>query len=303
MRPTLALQLPTYASYGRWLSEDWRRLLDLARAAEDAGVDRLVYVDHVVMGRRTEQYTWGTFAVPPDAPWLECLTTLGAIAAVTSRVRLSTRILIAPLRPAALLAKTAATIDALSHGRLDLGVGVGWQKEEFDALGLDFTARGRLLTETIATCRALWSRTPASVTSPGGEPEDIFCAPLPVQDRLPVWFGGVLHPRNLRRITELGDGWIPIMTAGLEDVRAGAEQLQATGTRPPGGRWEVSASALVGFDGNGRPDVAATIESVPALVRAGATDIHVSLGAVCRDPERATRAIPEIVARFADAVG
>ena len=131
--PTLTLQLPTYASYGSWLSDDWRRLIDLAVVAEDEGVDRLVHVDHVVMGNNTQQYEWGNFDIPPDAPWLECLTVLAAVAAVTSRVRLSTRILIAPMRPAALLAKTAATIDQISGGRLDLGVGTGWQKEEFEA--------------------------------------------------------------------------------------------------------------------------------------------------------------------------
>ncbi len=298
MTPTLTLQLPTFASYGTWLSDDWRRLLDLARTAEDAGVDRLVYVDHVVMGRRTDQYAWGNFAIPPEAPWLECLTTLAAVAAVTTRVRLSTRILIAPLRPAALLAKTAATIDALSGGRLDLGVGVGWQKEEFDAMALEFDDRGQILTDTMAACRVLWSQTPASFSSATISFDDVFCTPQPVQTRLPVWFGGVLHARNLRRITELGDGWIPIMTADVEDVRAGAAKLHATGVEPPLGRWQISASAIVGTDDAGRPDIAATMESVPQLVDAGATDVHVSLGALCRDPERAAVSIPDIVQRF-----
>lgn len=299
-RTTLTLQLPTYASYGSWLSDDWRRLLDLSRAAEDAGVDRLVYVDHVVMGRRTDQYSWGRFAIAPEAPWAECLTTLAAIAAVTHRVRLSTRILIAPLRPPVLLAKTAATIDVLSHGRLDLGVGTGWQKEEFDALGLDFAERGRLLTDAVGACRALWTQMPAAFHSDTVAFEDVFCSPQPVQQRLPVWFGGVLHARNLRRITQLGDGWIPIMTAGVDDVRAGAQALADTGVLPPNGRWEVLASALLATDADGRPDVARTMASVPDLVAAGATDVHVSLGAVCRDPERAFDAIPEIVARFRD---
>lgn len=296
--PTLSLQLPSYASYGRWLSDDWRRLLDLSRRAEDAGVDRLVYVDHVVMGRQTEQYSWGRFPDEPAAPWVECLTVLAAIAAVTTRVRLSTRILIAPLRPAVLLAKTAATIDVLSGGRLDLGVGTGWQKAEFDALGLRFDDRGQLLTDTIGACRALWADTPATFSSQSVSFEEVFCEPSPVQPRLPIWFGGVLHARNLRRITELGDGWIPIMTAGVDDVRAGARALAATGLTPPSGRWEILASAIVGVDAQDRPDIARTIESVPALVDAGATDIHVSLGALCRDPSNAYEAIDEITRQF-----
>ncbi len=300
--PTLTLQLPTYASYGTWLSDDWRRILDLAVIAEDEGVDRLVHVDHVVMGPNPQQYEWGNFDIPPDAPWLECLSVLAAVAAVTSRVRLSTRILIAPMRPAALLAKTAATIDQLSGGRLDLGVGTGWQKEEFDAEGLDFSARGRILTDTIAACRELWGESPATFTSETVGFEDIYCSPKPAQERLPIWFGGVLHNRNLRRIRELGDGWIPIMTANVEDVRQGAARLAALEEQPPLGRWQVLASAIVGVDASGRPDLARTMDSVPELLEAGATDIHVSLGAVCRNPEKAGDAIGEIVRRFQGAV-
>ena len=117
---------------------EWHRFVDLGRAADDAGVDRVVVVDHVVMGPHTENYAWGKFPVPPDAPWFEPLTMLTAIAAVTTRVRLATGILIAPLRPAAFLAKQVATLDQLSRGRVDLGVGTGWQREEYDAEGLDF---------------------------------------------------------------------------------------------------------------------------------------------------------------------
>lgn len=301
MTPTLTLQLPTFAAYGRWLSDDWRRLLDLAQRAEDAGVDRITYVDHVVMGAHPEQYEWGNFALPPEVPWLECLTVLAAVAAVTSTVRLSTRILIAPLRPAALLAKTAATIDQLSGGRLDLGVGTGWQREEFDAEGLDFERRGQLLTDTITACRALWTETPASVTTPSISFEGIYCEPKPAQHRLPVWFGGVLHPRNVRRIVELGDGWIPIMTATVDDVAAGARRLREEAERSARGPYDVLAAVPVARSDEGVPDLARTMAAVPKLVEAGATDLHVSLSAVCRNPERARDAIPEIVRQFRSA--
>src|SRR4051812_14877861 len=103
----------------------------MAREADKAGIDRIVVVDHVVMGPHTEAYSWGKFPTPPDSPWLEPLTCLAVIAGATSRVRLGTGILIAPLRSGAVLAKTAATLDVLSGGRLDLGVGTGWQKEEY----------------------------------------------------------------------------------------------------------------------------------------------------------------------------
>src|SRR6478672_10743498 len=155
------------ANYGTtYAADEWHRFVDLARAVEDAGIDRIVVVDHVVMGPHTEKYAWGKFPVPSDAPWLEPLTMLSAIAAVTARVRLATGILIAPLRPAALLAKQVATLDQVSGGRVDLGVGAGWQREEYEAEGLAFEQRGRLLTDTLAALKTLWRDTPADFDSP-----------------------------------------------------------------------------------------------------------------------------------------
>src|SRR5690242_1866032 len=106
-RPTLSLTLPTF---GPTVRGDWRSLLDLARQVDDAGVDRVLLTDHVVMGNHLDRYPFGDFAFTADVPWLEPLSTIAAIAAVTERVRMSTKILIAPLRPAPLLAKTLATI-------------------------------------------------------------------------------------------------------------------------------------------------------------------------------------------------
>src|SRR5262245_900183 len=124
-RPTLSIGLPNFGAF--FAPGEWHRFVDLARAAEDAGVDRIVVVDHVVMGTHTDAYSWGTFPTPPESPWFEPMTMLAAIASATRRIRLATGILIAPLRPAALLAKQAATLDVISGGRLDLGVGTGWQ--------------------------------------------------------------------------------------------------------------------------------------------------------------------------------
>jgi probable F420-dependent oxidoreductase len=220
---TLTVGIP---NFGGWAGGDWNALLDVARACDDAGVDRLVINDHVVMGRNTDAYVWGRFPTKPDGPWLEPLTVLSAMATVTSRVRLATGILIAPLRPAAVLAKTVATLDVLSGGRVDLGVGTGWQREEYDALGLDFDARAQRLDDTIGACRALWSDLPASYSSETVSFAETFCSPQPAQERLPIWFAGALTARNLRRIVDLGDGWIPIMGASLDDIRDSAARLR-----------------------------------------------------------------------------
>jgi probable F420-dependent oxidoreductase len=296
-RPLLSLGIPTFGSP---VLGDWRRLLDLARAADDEGIDRLVVPDHVVNGPDVADYPWGRFPTGPDADWLEPLTVLTALAAVTERVRLATGILVAPLRPAVVLAKTVATLDVLSGGRVDLGVGVGWQRAEFEAAGLDFAARGRLLTDVVGACRALWRDRPATFTSTTVSFQDVSCAPGPCQDPLPVWFSGVLHDRNVGRVARLGDGWIPIMGAGPDDVAAGGarlrEALAAEGRDPASLR--VRGTLAVVRDGDGRPDLAATMAGAAALVAAGATDVHANLRVF--DPELADPAgtMRRLVAAF-----
>jgi probable F420-dependent oxidoreductase len=263
------------SNFGGWAGGDWRGLVDVARIAEDSGIDRIVAVDHVVMGRNTDAYLWGRFPVPPEAPWLEPLTVLTAMAAVTTKLRLSTGILIAPLRPAALLAKQVATLDVLSNGRVDLGVGVGWQKEEYDAQGLDFARRGTMLDDTVAACRALWSELPAGFESTTVSFEDTYCSPQPAQERLPVWFGGSLTDRMLARIVDLGDGWIPIMGATLDDVRDGAARLATATSRP----LDVQMRATTVMGDAGKPDPVGTMAGVPELIAAGVTDVTVNLAA------------------------
>ena len=288
----------TLSGVGRIYGPDFRRVLDLARAADDAGVDQIVLPDHVVMGARTDRYPFGTFPYPPEEPWPEPLVVLAAMAGVTTRVRLSTGILIAPLRPAVLLAKTAATLDVLSGGRLDLGVGSGWQREEFWASDMGWADREQRLDDTVAACRVLWRDAPASFTSPTVSFADIWCRPAPLQPGgIPVWFGGGATERTARRIATFGDGWLPIAGTPVDEVASGiallAEECERAGRDP--GAVGVRAG-LAGVKGpDGRPDVERTLEAAAELVDLGVTGVSIALG-------RFVRAADEVAAFF-DALG
>jgi probable F420-dependent oxidoreductase len=231
---------------------------------------------------------------------------LTAISAVTTNVRLATGILIAPLRPAALLAKQAATLDQLSRGRLDLGVGTGWQREEYDAEGLDFDQRGQLLTDTLAACKVLWRDTPASFTSPTLSFSDIYCEPKPLQPGgVPIWVAGTLHARNVERVVNFGDAWIPIMGESVEGIADGAARLRsafgAAGRDPDA--LQVQAPLRIAAGDDGRPDLGRSMESVPELLAAGATDVHVTLRAFARDTADAPKAMIDIAERFREVTG
>ena len=294
-RPTLSLGLANFAAAPP--EHGWSALVERARAAERAGVDRVVVVDHVVMGEHLEAYDGGRFPTGSDGSWLEPLTVLGVLAGATERVRLATGILIAPLRRPVVLAKAAATLDVLSGGRLDLGVGVGWQREEYDAAGLDFDARGELLDETLALCRALWAPGPTTYASPRFTFDSVWCEPRPVQPGgVPIWVSGRLNRRTLARIVRFGDGWIPWgeHIAGVEEhVGAVHEALAAAGRDPAG--FQVRGQLPVGRH------VEQAMEAVGRMVAAGVTDFNLGL----RLPDDAGEAedlLAAAVAAFHDAL-
>jgi probable F420-dependent oxidoreductase len=277
--PTLTL---TMSRLGGLLGGNLRALVDCGKAAEAAGVHTLVATDHVVMGNRTDRYPYGTFTYPADEPWPEPLIVLASVGAVTERIRLATGILIAPARPAVLLAKTVATLDAMTGGRVELGLGTGWQREEVEACGGPWTGRTAQLEETIGACRRLWTGGPASFRSSSVSFDELWCVPVPVQPRLPIWLAGPATPAVFRRIATLGDGWLPMPSHVTAETLPGAmDDLRKAFV--DAGRPAEEAQARVGVPVLRREDGTADLErsleqGLPPLVNSGVTQAGVSLG-------------------------
>ena len=292
----------TISGLSRLFGDDLAGVVDAARAADDAGVDQLVLTDHVAIGPRTDRYPFGTFPYPPEEPWLEPLTTLAAIAGATDRVRLGTGVLVAPLRPAVVLAKTAATLDVLSRGRLDLGVGTGWQREEFTDPGQPFAGRGARLDDTIRACRALWTDAPpVSFASPTVSFEALWCEPRPIQHGgIPVWFGGGPTEATARRIAELGDGWLPVGVRPADELRDGIDRIRAAfravGRDP--GSFGVRAGVPVATGDDGRADLARTFAGADELAAMGVTLVSVALGRFLRDGTEVAPFLRDVGAAF-----
>jgi probable F420-dependent oxidoreductase len=259
-------------------------LLSLAVAAEEAGVDQVVLSEHVVLAAEITGHPGARpgevatrFPFPSNEDYPEPLVALAAIGAITSRVRLSTNVLLAPLRPAVLLAKMAATVDVLSGGRLELGVGTGWHTEEFKAVGVPFEGVGARLEDTVRACQMLWRGGPSSFSSPTVSFTDVYCSPTPVQrGGIPIWFGGTARRAVARRIAELGHGWSPIGNTPPEDVLRGSELIRSHCERinrdAAGIAIRCSLPAVRRNDGRG--DLAATIGGAKPFVAAGATIVQ-----------------------------
>jgi probable F420-dependent oxidoreductase len=292
------LQLDVTAEGAMYPPTEQHRLLEVAHAADELGVDFVDTTEHVLMGLNALTSGQGWEMHHLEQPQPEALVTLAAMVGTTRRIRVLSSIVIAPLRPAGLLAKQVASLYALSRGRLVLGVTASWQKDEYDALGVPFAERGQVLTDTIAACRALWTQAPASFHSRHVNFDGMFCSPRPgPADRIPVWFGGKFTPRQIRRIVSLGDGWMPYgglrmsVAAKAAAIATLRERFVAAGRDP--NTLDV-CDAIRDIEGS----VARTLEQVPALAEAGVNIMRVHLRRLSPGPDEVLATLEEVVKRF-----
>lgn len=177
---------------------------DYAQAIEELGYDHLVVFDHVLGADPTKHELWGPYT--HEFQFHEPFVLMGYLAAITKTIELATGIVIAPQRQTALLAKQAAEVDVLSGGRLRLGIGIGWNQVEYEALGQDFTTRGRRVEEQMELMRLLWANDLVTFDGEWDKITDAGINPLPVQQPMPIWMGGWADAM-IKRIARIGDGW------------------------------------------------------------------------------------------------
>jgi probable F420-dependent oxidoreductase len=203
----------------------------VATAAEQSGFATLWSGEHVVMvDRSASRYPYsadGLIAVPAEADWLDPMIGLSFAAAATSTIGIATGVLLLPEHNPVLMAKQAATLDTLSGGRFTLGVGVGWSREEFEALGVPFARRAARTAEYVEAMRTLWRDDVASFDGEFVGFDSVRVNPKPVRDgRIPIVLGGNSEAA-LRRVADWGDGWYGFNVDGPAEVGTHVATLRA----------------------------------------------------------------------------
>ncbi len=210
----------------------------LARAAESAGFESLIVVEHVVWPSEYDStYPYSPTGKLPGGPSTELpdpLIWLAHVAALTTRLRFLTGVMVLPQRNPLVLAKETATLDFMTGGRLELGVGIGWLKEEFEAIGVPFARRGARTEEYIAVLRALWAEDDASFHGEFVDFAHMSCNPKPLAGRVPIHIGGHSEAAA-KRAGRIGDGFFPATGAQVDvaPLIALARETAAASGRDP----------------------------------------------------------------------
>ena len=259
---------------------DLRGIVRMAQEAEDAGFDMIMISDHVLLGPSAGELgrmeNPRDYAMPgnqdPATEWPSSIVMLSAIAAATTRIRVGGIALIAPLRHPLALAKDLATLDLLSEGRLVIQPTVSWHRDEYDALGVPFNKRGRILDEDLEIWAQVWAKSPASFHGEFFDFTDVYVDPKPFTPKGPaMWFGGEsLTEPVLRRLVEYGSGYHPLGRPKPEDVALLRAGLEAAGRSID--EIEMVGGTRVEFpDATSTASLARALEGIPEQMSMGFT--------------------------------
>ena len=276
------------------IGSDPGAIREYAQAAESMGYNHILAFDHVLGANAESRPGWSGAYRHTDA-FHEPFVLFGYLAAVTSGVELVTGVIILPQRQTALVAKQTAAVDVLSRGRLRLGIGVGWNAVEYEALGENFHNRGRRSEEQIDLLRKLWTNDLITYEGRWHKITDAGLNPLPVQQPIPVWFGGAA-PQTIRRVATIGDGWFPLFRPderGAELIRSMREQAAEAGRGPD----DIGVESWVSIRDSSEDDWKRTAEAWREL---GATHLSVNtMNAGLDSPQAHIKAIQ----RFKEVMG
>jgi probable F420-dependent oxidoreductase len=263
---------------------------DYATAAEELGYQHILAYDHVLGANPASRPGWRP-TYTHKSPFLERFVLFGYLAGLTKAIELVTGIIVLPQRQTALVAKQAAALDVLSGGRLRLGIGIGWNAVEYEALGANFKDRGARSEEQVQLMRRLWTEELVTFEGRWHKITDAGLNPLPVQRPIPVWFGGT-DDRALRRLARLGDGWFPLL-APDEKCREAIERVAAYAREAGRDPREIGIEGRITY-GQDPDSWVATVESWQKL---GAT--HLSINTM--NSGLATAAHIDAIRRFREA--
>ena len=283
-------------------ARDLRALVRIAQEAEDAGVDAVMLSEHVVLGEGADEdglmANPREYALPgnqdPGMPWPDSQVLLAAMAAITTRLRLFAAAIIAPLRHPLALAKSLATLDLLSEGRLVVLPTPSWHRAEYEALGVPFEARGERLDEHLAAWRAAWGPSPAAFEGRHYRFENVHCEPKPYgPGGVALHFGSSsMHERLIARIVTYGSGVNPLGRPAPGDLERLADAMRASG-RDPAELELVGGTRAVFPDQRSVADLGAALASIPEQIAQGFTtfcfkpsqftDDAGAVGALCRE--------------------
>ena len=274
------------------IGTDPSAIRDFAQAAEDLGFRHILAYDHVIGANPASRPGWQPPYTHKDI-FHEPFVLFSYLAGLTKTIELVTGIIILPQRQTVLVAKQAAALDVLSRGRLRLGIGIGWNPVEYEALGENFKNRGRRSEEQVEVMRKLWTEEVVTFAGQWHKITDAGLNPLPIQRPIPIWFGGS-DERALRRLARLGDGWFPLLGPD-EKCRAAIDKLQAYARQAGRDPLDIGIEGRIAL-GQGSPET--WLKDIQAWKDLGAT--HISFNTM-----KASLASPlahiEAMRRFRDA--
>jgi probable F420-dependent oxidoreductase len=284
------------------------RPIEIAKMADKAGLYGVAIGEHVALGSDLSNYPYAGGLGYGDAgrkPYLEPAVVLGAMASVTRQIRLSNCIMLAPLRPAVLLAKQLTAIDIISGGRCEPCFGTGWSRDEYASLNVDYSKRRQILRDNIAACRALWENQPATFHSGTVSFNGLYQMPQPVQKRIPILLGVKANEKNAVLVAELCDGWEtgPDDSGSLEKLREGAriyrDAFAKAGRNPDQLMVRAHLPRHMSTDGR-RFDLKRMFADVPAMREAGVTEFATGVTGRLEGPFGSMEAIERFINEVAE---